>query len=191
MKKSVLLFLSISLFLLSGCKAEAAYKKEYGQVLKEIASVMDNAAYYRDQITDVWSTAIHDNQYKKYGNDKYCYDFNDALGWYFIDRSKDAQFNDFENSAKGLTTKVKELNDYPSKLEDAYDELVDLVAMVNEFCKNVSSPEGSLQNYSSSTYQNYQDISQHINKLEIKYTEWYILPTQHPNLKVLLTEDVN
>lgn len=132
---------------------------------------MDNAAYYRDQITDVWRTAIQDDRYEKYGNNKYCSDFNDALGWYFIDRADDSQFNNFENNATGLTAKVKKLNDYPAKLENAYDELVDLVAMVNEFCKNVSSPEGSLQNYSSSTYQNYQDISQRINKLEIKYTE--------------------
>lgn len=171
MKKTILLCMSISLFLLSGCKSESEYKKEYGQVLEEISAVMEDAGYYRDEVTDVWNTAIYDDCYKKYGKNKYCSDFNDALGWYYTDRAEDINFKGFKITAYLLTDKVKELNDYPSKLKEAYDELVNLVAMVNKFCENVFDPKGSLDSYSSSTYQMYQDITQYIDKLEIKYTE--------------------
>jgi predicted butyrate kinase (DUF1464 family) len=164
--KKILLF-AILAIALAGCKSEKEYQKKIEETLDNMSEITMLSAPFIDGITDVWSTAIYDNMY----NGGYCSDFKKALADYIPKLQAISAYAELKQSADNLSAKVKELNDYPSKYKEAYNELAELTPLVYEFFQLASNPEGSLTTYSTKTKELYTQIGNKISSMKLKYVE--------------------
>lgn len=126
--------------------------KEYNENMKLAASVMLSGAADAEKagglVHDVWYNAIWD----KFDSDTYkytlgAYDFNDALNKLFSDSDFKAQIEQIKSNQRLVLTTMKELNNPPSKYENAYMDLKELYNVYLEFTSLVVDPTGSLTSY--------------------------------------------
>ncbi|WP_291596791.1 hypothetical protein [Bacteroides sp.] len=164
MKK--VLFIIIAIFII-GC----SNKKEYNDKLKKTTEVMAELTYFSghiaDDYTEVWRTAIYDNRYQ--GN--YCSDFNEALSKHMEFVKGTSLYQTIHLKKDTLDMLIRELKEYPSEYEKAYNEAVSLYTDVDQLTGYADSPSGSLSSYSALTSDLVISITKKIKEFRLKHVE--------------------
>ncbi len=147
--------------------ADSLYKANYLKVLGDIEYFVSRSASYRDEITNVWHEAIYNGKYKG----KWVKDFDTALSKHFAERRESWLYQSYLSMGGEVKGWIKSLNKYPPHLEDAFEGMLELGIMVDEFFGAVVSPDGSYNSYSESTRNLYSKIKRQMYELEMRYTD--------------------
>lgn len=162
-----ILFLLFIAMLFVGCNN----KKTYNDKLKKTTELMAELTYFSGHITDnyidVWRTAIQHNTYQE----DYCSDFNEAIEKEQKVVRGTSLYNTVHLKKDTLDTLIKELKDYPSEYESAYNEAVSLYIDVDQLVGYAENPSGSLTSYSSQTSNLVISIAKRIKEFKLKHVE--------------------
>lgn len=152
---------------ISQVNTDSLYKANYLKVLEDIRYFVSRSVGYRDDITNVWHEAIHDGKYKG----KWVKDFDTALSKHFAERRESRLYQSYLSMGGEVKGWIKSLNKYPPHLEQAFEGMLELGMMVDEFYECVVSPDGSYKSYSESTRELYSKIKRQLYELEMRYTD--------------------
>ena len=98
-------------------------------------------------------------------------DFNEALSKYFEDRRATSDYWRYLSQQEIIKSEIKSLNKYPKDLEIAFNEMLDLGIMIDEFFNAVIDPDGSYNSYTAYTRDLEQKIRRKLYELEMRYTD--------------------
>jgi len=159
MKKVILLTAMILCFL--SCQNEKQYKEDLSNILTNAWLINEVSHTGTNGVASTWYDAIF----------KYHTDFNSDIQEY-VDSvfKKNSQFSDMKNIADSLDIKFKELNNYPKKYKDAYNEIAELIPLVKQNWNYVINPTGSFNSYSAETKELYSNIKNKIEAIRLKYS---------------------
>ena len=168
MRKLVVLIISLSSFAISTAQemTDSLYRAQYKYILTKISDIVSQTATYRNELDNVWNEAIYNHTY----NGKRCDDFNEAVSSYLTERNLSFEYALYSIEVDKIKDQIKKLNKYTPSQKEAFDELIDLGIMVNEFHIKVDSPSGSYKDYSNETTDIYTEINRKLYELEIRYT---------------------
>lgn len=123
---------------------------------------------YRDELTNIWHDAIYKDTYKG----KRCDDWNEAVNSYLAERNESYFYSTvYKAGVADIKVQIKALNKFPPSLEKAFDELLDLGILIDEFYMKVDSPDGSYNLVSEQTRDLYTRIKRKLYELEMRYTD--------------------
>lgn len=165
MKRLLLLSGLISCILFTGCNNNEEYKDKMETALDKIELICMLSSMKIYEIEYVWQTAIYDHEY----NGRRCDNFEEAL---FDHNSKLRETDEYKSlmqDVEYLYQMVEDLNKYPKKYKEAYNELIELTTLVKEFVRMMEVPSGSLLTYSNKHEELYSDIERRIDIMRLKY----------------------
>ena len=143
------------------------YNRNYKLSLLEIEMGTLQAMLFIGDACSAWSDAIYNNEYKG----RYVKDFHDALSLYRKDREYDKYWDEFVNSKEKIKPRIKSLNQYsPYFNKEAFEGLVKVSALYNEYYDYALSPSGSYNDYSEKTKELEKSIKRLLYELEVRYT---------------------
>lgn len=152
---------------------EQEFRDLYSEVLSDIDFFVYRTELYCSKIRDIWYSAIHNDNYTYNGNK--VKDFNEALSLYFNERYSDdyerTRYKLYMSDASAIKSTIKSMNKFPSQCEAAFNELIQLGIMVEEFSDYAISPSGSYNSYSEESKSLYKQIRRKLYELEMKYTD--------------------
>lgn len=152
---------------------EQEFRDLYSEVLSDIDLFVNRTESYCSTISDIWYSAIHNDNYTYNGNK--VKDFNEALSLYFIERYSDdyewTKYKLYVSDASTIKSTIKSMNKFPTQCEVAFNELIQLGIMVDEFSDYAISPSGSYKSYSEDYKSIYKQIRRKLYELEMKYTD--------------------
>lgn len=152
---------------------EQEFRDLYSEVLSDIDLFVNRTESYCSTISDIWYSAIHNDNYTYNGNK--VKDFNEALSLYFIERYSDdyewTKYKLYVSDASAIKSTIKSMNKFPTQCEVAFNELIQLGIMVDEFSDYAISPSGSYKSYSEDSKSLYKQIRRKLYELEMKYTD--------------------
>lgn len=146
---------------------DSTYKAQYKNVIDDLSSFVSQTSIYRGEITNAW----HDGIYKKKYNGKYVKDFNEALSKYYDDRRATSDYWRYLRQQGIIKSEIKSLNKYPKDLEIAFNEMLNLGIMIDEYFNAVIDPDGSYNSYTAYTRDLEQKIRRKLYELEMRYTD--------------------
>lgn len=165
MKRLLLLSGLISCILFTGCNNNEEYKEKLGKALDKIETIYLISSVHIWETKNVWRTAIYDHEY----NGRRCDDFEEALFDHNSKLRETDHYKSLMRDVKYLYQMVKDLNEYPKKYKEAYNELIELTTLVKEFVRMMEAPSGSLLTYSNKHEELYSDIERRIDIMRLKY----------------------
>lgn len=152
---------------------EQEFRDLYSEVLSDIDLFVNRTESYCSTISDIWYSAIHNDNYTYNGNK--VKDFNEALSLYFKERYSDdyewTRYKSYRSDASAIKSTIKSMNKFPTQYEVAFNELIQLGIMVDEFSDYAISPSGSYNSYSEESKSLYKQIRRKLYELEMKYTD--------------------
>lgn len=152
---------------------EQEFRDLYSEVLSDIDFFVYRTELYCSKIRDIWYSAIHNDNYTYNGNK--VKDFNEALSLYFNERYSDdyerTRYKLYMSDASAIKSTIKSMNKFPSQCEAAFNELIQLGIMVEEFSDYAISPSGSYNSYSEESKSLYKQIRRKLYELEMKCTD--------------------
>lgn len=152
---------------------EQEFRDLYSEVLSDIDFFVNRTELYCSKIRDIWYSAIHNDNYTYNGNK--VKDFNEALSLYFNERYSDdyewTKYKLYRSDASAIKSTIKSMNKFPTQCEAAFNELIQLGIMVEEFSDYAISPSGSYNSYSEESKSLYKQIRRKLYELEMKYTD--------------------
>lgn len=146
---------------------DSLYRAQYKFALSQISPIASQIAGYRDELENVWHEAIYENTYKG----EPCDDFNKAVNSYLAERNESFFYFVYLVGVEDVKKQIKKLNNYPPSYEKAFDELIDLGIMIDEFHKKVANPDGSYNEFCDETKDIYTRINRKLYELEMRYTD--------------------
>lgn len=147
--------------------SDSTYRAQYKNVIYDLSSFVSQTSIYRGEITNAW----HDGIYNKKYNGKYVKDFNEALSKYYEDRRATTSYWRYLRQQEVVKSEIKSLNKYPKSLEIAFNEILDLGIMIDEYFNAVIDPDGSYNSYTAYTRDLEQKIKRKLYELEMRYTD--------------------
>lgn len=146
---------------------DSTYKARYKNVIDDLTLFVSQTSIYRGEISNAWHNGIYEKKY----NGKNVKDFNEALSKYFEDRRATSDYWRYLSQQKIIKSEIKSLNKYPKDLEIAFNEMLDLGIMIDEFFNAVIDPGGSYNSYTAYTRDLEQKIRRKLYELEMRYTD--------------------
>lgn len=147
---------------------DSLYRAKYEYALSQITPMVSQIAMYRDELTNIWHNAIIEGTYKG----ERCDDWNKAVNSYLTERNESYFYSKiYKAGIADIKTQIKALNKYPAHLEKAFNELLDLGILIDEFYMKVDNPDGSYNLLSEETRDLYTRIKRKLYELEMRYTD--------------------
>lgn len=166
MKKRNLLFVLLSLIMLTACQSKKSYHKKVNEVYIKALLVASLSESEASTVAKIWSDAIFD---KKDEDGSYCYDFNDALS-----RHADKVHNlrkALRTQTDSLAIYAADLKDYPKDCESEYNDLIDIISSVTSLTRMATDPSGSLSSYRDSYREVDDDVARKFDSFKIKHAD--------------------
>lgn len=164
--KKIILFTLLAAALV-GCKSKKEYQERFNSALDKMIILNAKSSVYIKAYTDIWKTAIYDKKFRG----EYCSDFNYAINTYQDDMQNHESYKTFIDDHSKLKEDMRLLKDYPNRHKEAYNELVELFTLVDEYYSYAENISGSLTSYVQNTSNLSSEISKKRRSIEIKYKE--------------------
>lgn len=166
MRKTILLFITGCIMLISCDKAEKEFDEKLNKADLNISAILIVDAVFHDAISEAW----HDAIYKKITpSGKRCLDFNEALEEVLDTMRVHEVDSKVQELNETLLNMASELNPPPSSRKECYDDFVEIVSDVSTLTRAVIEVNGSYKTYTDKAEELFDEISKKRDQFTIKY----------------------